>query len=41
LLLTLAGYAAAVMALLVLLQVPVGRLLVSGAVTGVVLGVAA
>ncbi len=41
LLLTLAGYAATVMSLLVLLQVPVGRLLVSGAVTGVVLGVAA
>ena len=41
LLLTLAGYAATVMSLLMLLQVPVGRLLVSGAVTGVVLGVAA
>ena len=41
LLVTLAGYAATVMSLLVLLQVPVGRLLVSGAVTGVVLGVAA
>jgi small-conductance mechanosensitive channel len=41
LLLTLVGYAATVLALLVLLQVPVQRLLVSGAVTGVVLGIAA
>ena len=41
LLLTLAGYAATALSLLVLLQVSVGRLLVSGAVTGVVLGVAA
>lgn len=41
LLLTLAGYAATTTALLVLLQVPVQRLLVSGAVTGVVLGIAA
>ena len=35
LLLTIAGYAATVMSLLVLLQVPVGRLLVSGVVLGV------
>jgi small-conductance mechanosensitive channel len=41
LLLTLAGYAATTFALLVLLEVPVQRLLVSGAVTGVVLGIAA
>jgi len=41
LLLTLAGYAATAMSLLVLLQIPLSRLLVSGAVTGVVLGVAA
>jgi small-conductance mechanosensitive channel len=41
LLLTLAGYTAVVLALLVVLQVPVQRLLVSGAVTGVVLGIAA
>jgi small-conductance mechanosensitive channel len=41
LLLTLFGYTATTVALLVLLQVPVQRLLVSGAVTGVVLGIAA
>ena len=41
LLLTLAGYTATTVALLVLLQVPIQRLLVSGAVTGVVLGIAA
>ena len=41
LLLTLAGYTATTIALLVMLQVPVQRLLVSGAVTGVVLGIAA
>ena len=41
LLLTLVGYATTAMALLVLLQVPLSRLLVSGAVTGVVLGIAA
>ena len=41
LLLTLAGYTATTLALLVLLQVPVQRLLVSGAVTGVVVGIAA
>ncbi len=41
LLLTLAGYTTIILALLVLLQVPVQRLLVSGAVTGVVLGIAA
>lgn len=41
LLLTVAGYAATVLILLILLGVPPGRLLVSGAVTGVVLGVAA
>jgi small-conductance mechanosensitive channel len=41
LLLTLLGYGATVLSLLVLLQVPVQRLLVSGAVTGVVLGIAA
>ena len=41
LLLTLAGYAATTLTLLVLLDVPVQRLLVSGAVTGVVLGIAA
>lgn len=41
LLLTLAGYTATTLSLLVLLQVPVQRLLVSGAVTGVVLGIAA
>jgi small-conductance mechanosensitive channel len=41
LLLTLAGYTATTVSLLVLLNVPVQRLLVSGAVTGVVLGIAA
>lgn len=41
LLLTLAGYTATTLSLLVLLQVPVQRLLVSGAVTGVVVGIAA
>ncbi|MGB8650093.1 MAG: mechanosensitive ion channel family protein [Mycobacteriales bacterium] len=41
LLLTLAGYTATTLSLLVLLQVPLQRLLVSGAVTGVVLGIAA
>lgn len=41
LLLTLLGYASTVMLLMVLLDVPVQRLLVSGAVTGVVLGIAA
>ncbi|GAC1345582.1 MAG: hypothetical protein NVSMB29_19870 [Candidatus Dormibacteria bacterium] len=41
LLLTLAGYTATVIVLLVLLRVPVGRLLVSGAVTGVIVGIAA
>jgi len=41
LLLTLSGYAATTLGLLVLLQIPVQRLLVSGAVTGVVLGIAA
>ena len=41
LLLTLAGYASTILGLLVLLQIPVQRLLVSGAVTGVVLGIAA
>jgi small-conductance mechanosensitive channel len=41
LLLTLGGYGAVTLALLVLLQIPVQRLLVSGAVTGVVLGIAA
>jgi small-conductance mechanosensitive channel len=41
LLVTLAGYTATVVGLLVLLQVPVHKLLVSGAVTGVVLGIAA
>ena len=41
LLLTLVGYTTTTLLLLVLLQVPVQRLLVSGAVTGVVLGIAA
>lgn len=41
LLFTLVGYAATTLALLILLRVPVERLLVSGAVTGVVLGIAA
>ena len=41
LLLTLVGYGATTMTLLILLDVPVQRLLVSGAVTGVVLGIAA
>ena len=41
LLLTLTGYAAVVLAVLLMLNVPVQRLLVSGAVTGVVLGIAA
>jgi len=40
LLVTLAGYALTVVGLLVLLQVPIERLLVSGAVTGVILGIA-
>ena len=41
LLLTLGGYAATSTTLLVLLHIPLRRLLVSGAVTGVVLGIAA
>jgi small-conductance mechanosensitive channel len=41
LLLTLAGYAITSLVLLILLRIPVERLLVSGAVTGVVLGIAA
>jgi small conductance mechanosensitive channel len=41
LLITLAGYGLTALALLVVLGVPPARLLVSGAVTGVVLGVAA
>lgn len=41
LLLTLAGYATTVLLVLIVLGVPPARLLVSGAVTGVVLGVAA
>jgi small-conductance mechanosensitive channel len=41
LLLTLAGYAVTSLVLLILLRIPVERLLVSGAVTGVVLGIAA
>lgn len=41
LLITLTGYALTALALLVVLGVPPARLLVSGAVTGVVLGVAA
>ena len=38
---TLAGYALTASVLLVLLEVPLQRLLVSGAVTGVILGIAA
>jgi small-conductance mechanosensitive channel len=41
LLLTLSGYALTSLMLLILLRIPVERLLVSGAVTGVVLGIAA
>lgn len=41
LLVALTGYAATVLGVLVILRVPLARLLVSGAVTGVVLGVAA
>ncbi len=41
LLLTLLGYTTTILLLLVLLQVPVQRLVVSGAMTGVVLGIAA
>ena len=41
LLLTLAGYATVTLILLVLLEVPLQRLLVSGAATGIVLGIAA
>ena len=37
----MAGYAAVTLSLLVLLEVPVQRLLVSGAATGIVLGIAA